>query len=238
LLEIGPGRGALTGELLQVTGRMAAVELDALLAGRLRERFAAAGLILFDQDVLQLEFSTVLAALGATADGRLVVAGNLPYGISKPVSQKLIRERGRVDRAVLMFQREVAERLTASPGSRSYGPLGVVAGLCYRIEKLFDVSPRAFRPMPRVTSTVTRWSAPATPAPTDDELARLRGVLRAAFAGRRKTLRNNLRVALADPARAERLLAAAAIEGELRAEALPPAAFQRLAELWDGSALL
>jgi 16S rRNA (adenine1518-N6/adenine1519-N6)-dimethyltransferase len=238
VLEIGPGRGALTGELVRVAGRMAAVEFDATLVAGLRQRFDGDRLVLFERDVLRLELGAVLSALGAAHDGRLVVAGNLPYSISKPIVQMLIRERSRIDRAVLMFQREVADRITAGPGSRDYGPLGILAGFAFRIESLFDLPPRAFTPRPRIFSTVTRWSPRHEPSLGEGFERKLRGVLAACFARRRRTLRNNLRSALADPSAVDRLLAAAEIDGELRAEAVPPAGFLRLAALWDETPLL
>jgi len=238
VLEIGPGRGALTGELIRAAGRIAAVEYDDALAEGLRERFDTAVLDLRVQDVLQLDFSDVAHALSAGRTGRLAVVGNLPYNISKPIAQLLIRQRDQVDRAVLMFQREVAQRLTAGPGSRDYGPLSVLAGFAFRIERLFDLPPRAFWPRPGVVSTVTRWSPAAGPPLAAEDERRLRGVLAACFSSRRKTLRNNLRGVFGDPARVERLLEAAGLEGRLRAEAVPPDGFSRLADRWDDASLV
>jgi 16S rRNA (adenine1518-N6/adenine1519-N6)-dimethyltransferase len=238
LLEIGPGRGALTGALLEAAGRLAAVELDPSLAARLRRRFDPDCLLLFEQNVLRLDPSAVLDALGATSGARLVVAGNLPYHISKPLAQMMIRERARIDRAALMFQREVAARLTAAPGSRSYGPLGILAGMAYRIELLFDLPPRAFSPPPQVVSSVTRWSVRESPPLTGEEEQRLRTVLAVCFARRRRTLRNNLRSRFGDEAHVDRLLAGAGIDGGLRAEAVSPTAFRRLAARWGESTLL
>jgi len=238
LLEIGPGRGALTNGLLRRCERMAAIELDPMLVARLRARIAEDRLLLLERDVLQTPLREVLQALGRSDGERLVIAGNLPYNISKPIVQKLIRERDCVSRAVLMFQREVAERLTASPGSRRYAPLGVLAGFVFRIEPLFDVPPRCFSPPPRVQSTVTRWSLADGPALGHDHEQRLRLVLAACFARRRRTLRNNLKSALGDESRVDDLLASADIDGSLRAEALAPSAFSRLATRWDPGALV
>ena len=154
VLEIGPGRGALTELLVESAGRIAAVELDPSLADALRERFDPTQLVLFRSDILEVELSRICERLESQ---RLIVIGNLPYGISKPVAAKLVREQAQVDRAVLMFQREVAQRLTARPGQRSYGPLGVLAGMAFRIERLFDLPPSRFRPPPKVMSSVTSW---------------------------------------------------------------------------------
>lgn len=238
VLEIGPGKGALTTDLVRAAGRIAAVEIDPALVSRLRSRFDADRLLLFEQDVLRLDPGAVLDALGTQAGARLIVAGNLPYRISKPVAQMLIRHRRRIDRAVLMFQREVANRVTAAPGGRNYGPLSVLLALTFRIEKLFDLPPRAFSPRPRVVSTVTRWQVRGDRSLNEEDERRLRTVLAACFARRRRTLRNNLRAVFGTDQRVARILADAGIDGGLRAEALPPADFLRLAALWDEAALL
>ena len=232
VLEIGPGRGALTAALIQAAGRVAAVELDHELARRLSERFSEDGLVVLERDILEIRLEHVLAALDRPTSDRLVVAGNLPYNISKPVAMKLVLEHARTDRAVLMFQREVAARLTAAPGSRAYGPLTVLCGQAYRIEALFDLRPTAFRPPPRVASSVTRWQRRAGGALDIGLDAPLRACLAAAFARRRQTLRNNLRAVLGSAAEAEELLTAAALDGDSRAEAVPPEGFVRLAQCW------
>jgi 16S rRNA (adenine1518-N6/adenine1519-N6)-dimethyltransferase len=237
LLEIGPGRGALTASLVDTVGRIAAVELDHELASALRHRFDPRRLVLIERDILKVDLGEVLRALDAPPGARLVIAGNLPYNISKPVAQKLIAERARIERGVLMFQREVAGRLTAGACGRGYGPLGILARRAFRVERLFDLPPRAFSPPPQVTSTVTRWCVRPGPL-TREEERRLRCVLAACFARRRKTLRNNLLVALGDATRADALLAAAALDGSRRAESLPAAAFGRLAALWEDPPLL
>lgn len=231
LLEIGPGKGALTVELVERAGRVAAVELDARLASALEQRFDPSELLLLREDVLRTDLGALPGRLGVDPGRRLVVVGNLPYQISKPVAMKLIRERDRVARAVLMFQREVATRLTATPGTRAYGPLTVLAGLAYDIEGLFDLGPNAFRPRPAVVSRVTRWRRRAAEELTAALEPSLRACLAACFASRRRTLRNNLRGAL-EAGEAERLLEAAQLSGGLRAEEVPPPGFVRLARLW------
>jgi 16S rRNA (adenine1518-N6/adenine1519-N6)-dimethyltransferase len=132
-----------------------------------------------------------------------------------------------------MFQREVADRLTAAPGTGAYGPLTVLTGRAYRIERLFDVAPGAFRPCPKVVSTVTRWTKRGDDALPDALISPLKAVLSAAFARRRQTLRKNLRAALrgGDHA-AVRLLAQAEIDGALRAEVISPEGFVALARAW------
>ena len=223
VVEIGPGRGALTAALLERIDRLVAVEIDRDLARDLAARFPADRLTLVEGDVLEVP----LASLAP----RATIVGNLPYNISKPFAMKMVRERAAVGRGLLMFQREVAERLTAVPGTSAYGPLTVLAGESFRIERVFDLPPGAFRPRPKVDSTVTRWT-PREGALRSDP-APLAAVLRAAFAHRRQTLLKNLRGALAggeDEARA--LLARAGLDGALRAEAIPPEGFVALARAW------
>lgn len=235
LLEIGPGRGALTGQLIERSLRIAAVEVDPILCSLLRQRFDSERLTIFEADVLHLPLSAVTRALGAPPESRLAVAGNLPYCISKPVASKLVRERRFVDRAALMFQREVAERITGRPGSRAYGPLSVLVGEAFHVTRLFDLPPSAFRPRPKVVSTLTLWIArPASDFPEPAE-APLRACLAASFAHRRQTLFNNLRAALGSDDLARTLLHRSGLDERLRAEAIPPAGFRALAEVWPVS---
>ena len=209
--------------------RVAAIEIDPGLVVELRERFAGADLRVVEGDVRERGLTTIAddAATGRAPSDLLVVA-NLPYAISKPVAQKIVAERAHVARAVLMFQREVAVRLTATPGTRDYGPLAVLCGQAYAIERLFDVPPRAFRPPPRVASCVTRWVRLEVGLDPSIEPA-LRACLTACFARRRQTLRNNLRAAVASPEAADRLLAGAGLDGTWRAEEVEPSGFLRLA---------
>ena len=227
VLEIGPGRGALTGEILNAATAMSAVEIDRDLASRLRSRYPEDRLRLIVDDVKAVSFEDL------AAPGPLVLVGNLPYNISKPVAMKIVLAHRYVRRAVLMFQREVALRLTAQPGTSDYGPLTVLAGHVFRIERLFDLPPGAFTPRPRVFSSVTRWLPLPTESLPEDVLPRLRAVLEAAFAHRRQTIGKNLRAAVpGGAAEAGSLLEAAGIDGGLRAAAVPPAGFTALARLW------
>lgn len=223
VVEIGPGRGALTEALLATGAAVTAIEIDRDLAGALTAR-GDERLTVVPGDVLAVPLSSLGRALA--------IAGNLPYNISKPVAMKLVAERASVARAVLMFQREVADRLVAAPGTSAYGPLTVLCGRAYAIERLFDLPPGAFRPRPKVVSTVTRWTPRAADALPDALVAPLMEVLRSAFARRRQTLLKNLRAALGDEGRARALLEAAGIDGALRAEAVPPDRFVALAQAW------
>lgn len=231
VVEIGPGTGELTAALLEAAPRVAAIELDPRMIEALRERFPAERLALIEGDVLAVPLAHAAAAAGASPAARVALAGNLPYNVSKPVTQKLVREHALVDRAVLMFQREVAERLTAAPGGRDYGPLGILTGTVFEIRRAFDLGPGAFRPPPAVRSSVTLWR-PRSDPPGAAELGRLRAALAAGFARRRQTLRNNLRAALGDAARAEALLEQAGLDGAARAETVDPPGWRRLAALW------
>ncbi len=233
VVEIGPGRGALTGTLVARAGRIAAVEVDRDLAPLLRKRFDPARLLLVEADVLSLPLERVGSALGFPPGTRLVLAGNLPFNISKPVASKLVRERDNVARAVLTFQREVALRLTASHGTKAYGSLTVLAGAAFRIERLFDLPPSAFRPRPGVVSTVTSWLPRPPEEFRDEEEQPLRNCLAVCFAHRRRTLWNNLRSALpGGEEQARALLAAADLDGRLRAEEVPPEGLRRLSRMW------
>ena len=132
-----------------------------------------------------------------------------------------------------MFQREVADRLVAAPGTAAYGPLTVLAGLAFRIERVFDVPPGAFTPRPAVVSTVTRWTRASGEGLVREIEMPLRGVLRASFARRRQTLLRNLREVLpGGEAEARGILSRAGIDGALRAEVVPPDGFVALARVW------
>jgi 16S rRNA (adenine1518-N6/adenine1519-N6)-dimethyltransferase len=227
VVEIGPGHGALTAGLVARFPCVAAIELDRRLVAHLKNEFGEAGLVVHEADVLSIELSSLRDLMGGA---RLTVVGNLPYNISKPIAMLLVRERAEIDSAVLMFQREVAQRLTASAGTRAYGPLTVLAGACFTIERLFDVSPGAFRPRPGVVSTVTRWRSRPDPLPEAEETA-LRTCLAACFTRRRRTILNNLRNALGDGA-ARALLKRTGIDGASRAEQLPPDGLRELARQW------
>lgn len=230
VLEIGPGLGALTIPLSRACARVLAVEKDPELHRMLGERLAAAGIDNVEPiagDILALD----LAELSRRAGGRLSVFGNLPYNISSQVVVRLIAGRAHVDRAVLMFQRELARRLRAAPGGRDWGRLSVLLALTARVRPVLRVGPVAFHPRPRVDSEVVeiRFLEEASfPPEAEASLFRL---VAAAFAQRRKTLRNALQAgfpALA-PGRLEEALAELGIDPRRRAETLAPADFVRLA---------
>ena len=225
VVEIGPGAGAITGALAARASHVLAVELDRGLAAHLRTQFAADKVTVLEQDVLNFDF----AAASAAAGERLAVAGNLPYGITSQILLKLAASHAALDRAVLMVQREVADRITASPGSRDYGLLSVTVQIYGPAENLFVLPPESFSPPPDVHSTVFRWRFAPRFAELGVEENSFLPFVRKAFAQKRKTLANNLRAAGISPTAVSAALAHAAIDPQARAEALSIEAF---AALW------
>ena len=216
VVEIGPGLGALTDALVERAGRIAAIEIDRDLAARLRERYAADRLALYETDALAFDFAT----LGAD----LRVVGNLPYNISSPLLFHLASFESRLRDIHVMLQREVVARMTAAPATPDYGRLSVMLQIRFRVTRLFTVPAGAFRPAPKVESAVARLVplGAARPAIVDEAL--FARVVAAAFGQRRKTLRN----ALASVA-GEASLRAAGVDPAARGETLSVADFVRLA---------
>jgi len=226
VIEIGPGRGALTRVLVAHAAQVLAIELDHTLIAHLRTEFSPDRVTVLHQDVLAFDF----AASSAQAGHPLAVVGNLPYYITSPILLKLAENHSVLNRAVLMMQREVADRVAAEPGSRDYGLLSVTAQLYGPVEKLFTLPPGAFSPPPQVHSTVVRWRfAPRFSALGIDNADAFQAFLRQAFAQKRKTLANNLRAAGFSSTDISSALAAAGIDPRIRAEAL---ALESFAALW------
>lgn len=224
VVEIGPGRGAISGTLAARAAHVLAIELDAELAAHLRTEFADR-ITVFEQDVLTFDFT----AASARAGGKLLVAGNLPYYITSPILLKLAASHAALDRAVLMVQREVADRVAAEPGSRDYGLLSITVQMHGPVNRLFTLPPSAFSPPPEVHSTVFRWRfAPRFEELGVEEASFLR-LVRQCFAQKRKTLANNLRAAGIPPATVASALNEAAIDPQARAEAL---SIETFAALW------
>ena len=225
VVEIGPGGGAITEALAARAAHVVAVELDHDLAIRLQVHFPPDRVTVVEQDVLQFDFKAASEAAGE----RLLVVGNLPYNITSQILLKLAASHQSLDRAILMVQREVAERITAGPGSRDYGLLSVTVQMFGPAECLFTLPPSAFSPPPDVHSTVFRWRfAPRFVELGVEEDSFLRFV-RKAFAQKRKTLANNLRAAGIPPVVASAAMARTGIDPRARAEALTIEAF---AALW------
>jgi 16S rRNA (adenine1518-N6/adenine1519-N6)-dimethyltransferase len=222
VLEIGPGRGALTGLLVESGARVVAVEFDRELVKPLRARFGGRGNFeLVEGDALEVDFCSLV---GPSERARVVA--NLPYNISTAILQRLIVQRLCVSLMVLMLQREVVARINAPPGSTERGYLTVLVEAYCEAEALFDVPPGAFRPVPKVWSSLVRLSVRERGPEVDDERLLWR-VVSAGFAQRRKTMLNNLRAAPEElSARVEAaggaaaLLEAAGVEPSRRAETL------------------
>ena len=218
-VEIGPGRGALTGPLLSKGAIVHAVEIDPALAQELRERFPHERLSVHQADALEFDYSALNVA-------GLRLIGNLPYYLSTPLLFRLLESAAGFRDMTVMLQREVAERLCAAPGSRRYGRLSVTAAVRCRAEPCFSVAPGAFEPRPKVHSMVVRL--------TPDSRYRIlrpdvfERVVRQAFSQRRKTIANALR-GLAD----REQITTAGIDPTLRPEQIPVAAYLHLSENLD-----
>ena len=224
VIEIGPGHGAITGLLASQASRIIALELDRDLAPRLRAFLGSDHVTVLEQDVLQFNF----AAASADARQKLAVVGNLPYYITSPILLKLAENAASLDRAVVMVQREVADRVCAEPGSRDYGLLSVSVQMYGPVERLFTLPPGAFSPPPDVHSTVFRWRfAPRFKELGVDETPFLQ-FARQAFAQKRKTLANNLRAAQYPADRIAAGLAGAGVPPQSRAEELSVEVLARL----------
>jgi 16S rRNA (adenine1518-N6/adenine1519-N6)-dimethyltransferase len=193
VVEIGPGEGALTQELARRCDRVIALEVDLELIERLRRRLP------------QVEVQRADArgwdygALVRPPEGRVLVVGNLPYSVSKPIVTALQAARQAIDVMALMLQREVAERLAAGPGGKVYGALSVLTQAGCDVELALRVPPGAFRPPPQVDSAVVRLTPRAESRVPEGLEARFREVVRAAFGRRRKTLPNALNEGLGIP---------------------------------------
>ena len=231
IIEIGPGHGALTGLLVERGARIVAVELDRELIPALMERFATReNFRLIEADALDLDFCREIEP---AASARVVA--NLPYYVSTPILQRLIEQRRCLREMTLMLQREVAARITARPGGKEYGYLSALVQFFCEAERLFDVPPGAFRPAPKVYSSVIRLRVRPQPAVLVRDEDFFLKLVPALFAQRRKTILNNLRAArerlgLGDEAQMARALAASEIEPSRRAETLSLIEMARLAE--------
>jgi 16S rRNA (adenine1518-N6/adenine1519-N6)-dimethyltransferase len=219
LVEIGPGPGALTRPLLERCAPLHVVELDRDLAARLRTDFPPDQLVVHEADALRFDFCAL-----APPGGKLRVIGNLPYNISTPLLFHLLDQGTCIQDMLFMLQKEVVDRMAAAPGGKDYGRLSVMIQWRLRVEKLFDVRPGAFTPPPKVDSSVVRLVPHAAPPIQVRDTAVFAHVVRAAFAQRRKTLRNNLKGLISGD-----ILAALDIDPQRRAETLTLAEFAALA---------
>ena len=228
VIEIGPGEGVLTDLLVKRTKRVIGVELDRVLAAQLRMRYATlTNVEVLESDFVTVDFSSMLGRrpgplhdLRPTKPETVDVIGNIPYYVTSDIVLRILALHRSVERVVIMVQREVADRIAAAPGSRDYGLLSATAQLYARAETLFTLPPEAFNPPPEVHSAVLRL----TMAPRFEELQVEEGpfiqLLKIAFAQKRKTLANNLKV-FYSASSIKTGLKAAGLRPDVRAEAVP-----------------
>ena len=223
VLEIGPGRGILTDALLDSSGLVVAVELDAALCAHLRATLRRrSNFRLVEGDALTFDYAQVPSPF-------LVVA-NLPYYVSTPLLFRLLEDRRRIDRLVLMLQEEVVARLAAAPGGRDYGALSIAAQFYCEVRQAFRVPPTCFRPKPQVGSAVVVLTPLPKPRVSVADEAFFFRVVRAGFAHRRKALPNSLRDEGFEGAPTAAALEQAGIDPRRRAETLSIEEFAALAD--------
>jgi 16S rRNA (adenine1518-N6/adenine1519-N6)-dimethyltransferase len=192
VVEIGPGLGALTRPLLERAGHLHVVEIDRDLIARLHQDYPAEQLTIHEGDALKFDFGTLPTPLK--------VAGNLPYNISTPILFHLSKYADRISDMTFMLQKEVVMRMVAEAGSEDYGRLSVMLQYRYNMARLFDVPPGAFRPAPKVVSSIVLMQPKPQSECTCADEALMARIVTAAFGQRRKTLRNTLREWLDDDA--------------------------------------
>lgn len=227
VVEIGPGRGMLTDLLVRRARKVIGIELDRVLAAQMRMRYAT----LSNVEVLESDFVTVewtsmvgrrpgpLHDLRPTQPETVDIIGNLPYYVTSDIVLRILEEHESIGRAVVMVQREVADRISAEPGSRDYGLLSATAQLFARVENLFTLPPAAFEPPPEVYSSVLRLTMAPRMAELQVEAEPFLDMLKLAFAQKRKTLANNLKGYFDDKA-TRAALKDAGVRPDARAEAL------------------
>ena len=220
IVEVGPGRGALTWSLLARAKDMDVIEIDRDLARSLSaDARAAAHLRVHVQNVLDTDF---IGLRGGGAPLRIV--GNLPYNISTPLLFRLLQQRAAIGDMHFMLQKEVVDRMAARPGGKDYGRLTVMLAAYAEVESLFDVGPGAFQPRPKVWSAIVRLRPAREPRFDIGDDAVLRMLVTAAFSHRRKTLRNGMKTLLTGED-----IEACGVDPNLRPETLSPAQFGLLA---------
>jgi 16S rRNA (adenine1518-N6/adenine1519-N6)-dimethyltransferase len=222
VLEIGPGQGALTKQLLLTGLPVLAVEIDRDLGAALQE-LDADNLDVVVGDVLRLNWSELLK------HPPYKLVANLPYNVSSQILFRVLEHRHNFSTLVLMFQKEVGDRLVAEEGTRSYGILSVLMQTWFRIEKVIKVPPQSFFPPPKVDSVVLRLEPLSEPAVTVDDEVMYKDLVKGAFAQRRKTLRNSLSGSGWDVTMIDHAFANTGIDSRRRGETLNLAEFAQLA---------
>ncbi|MBI4965142.1 MAG: ribosomal RNA small subunit methyltransferase A [Desulfomonile tiedjei] len=229
IVEVGAGLGVLTEELARRGANVVALELDSGFFSVLQERFAASHQVeLIHADAMTFDFQAL-----ASRVGKLRVVANLPYNISSRLIFTFLEHRDLFRSLHILLQREVAERFIAPPGTKDYGVLTVLLGVSSAVDLLFDIPAKAFYPVPEVVSTLVRVTFPDEPPVLVADARLLVGLVKASFAGRRKTLRNTLRN-FALPGLTPELLNEAAEDAGIdlgrRGETLSPIEFARFAD--------
>lgn len=229
VLEIGAGLGALTIPLAQAAKKVYAVEKDQQLIELLKTELLIRQITnceIIAGDILHIDLRQFTAA----AERKMTVIGNLPYNISSQILVKLIQSRQDFDRAIFMFQKELAQRISARPGGKEYGRITAMLRYCAEIKLLLNVKARAFYPPPKIDSSVIEIKFRPTADFASRDEKRLFAVIKAAFGNRRKTLKNALTASALpiDSQTALRALTAAGIDPSRRAETLEPAEFVSL----------
>jgi 16S rRNA (adenine1518-N6/adenine1519-N6)-dimethyltransferase len=227
VIEIGPGRGVLTDVLAPRARRVIGIELDRVLAAQLRMRYATrANVEILESDFVTAEFPSMVGRrpgplhdLRPTQPETVDIVGNLPYYITTDIVLRILALHRNIDRAVIMVQKEVADRIAAKAGSREYGLLSATAQLFARVDKLFTLPPEAFSPPPEVHSTAIRLTMAPRLQELQVEEEPFIAFLRLAFAQKRKTLANNLRGQY-DAAAVRAALKSAGLRSDVRAEAM------------------
>lgn len=227
VIEIGPGRGVLTDLLVQRARRVIGIELDRVLAAQLRMKYATRENIeVLESDFVTAEFPSMVGRrpgplhdLRPTQADTVDIVGNLPYYITSDIVLRILELHNHIERAVIMVQREVADRIAAEPGSREYGLLSATTQLFARVDKLFTLPPGAFSPPPQVQSGVVRLTMASRLEELQVEEEPFIAFLKAAFAQKRKTLANNLRGQY-EAAAIRAALKSAGLRADVRAEAI------------------
>ena len=228
VIEIGPGRGMLTDFLVRRARKVIGIELDRVLAAQLRMRYATLKNIeILESDFVTVEWTSMVGRrpgplhdLRPTQPETVDIIGNLPYYVTSEIVLRILEEHESIGRAVIMVQREVADRISAEPGSRDYGLLSATAQLFARVENLFTLPPEAFDPPPEVYSSVIRLTMAPRVAELQIDPEAFQAMLKLAFAQKRKTLANNLKGQYEDKA-IRSALKQAGVRPDARAEALP-----------------
>ena len=227
VIEIGPGRGVLTDVLVSRAKRVIGIELDRVMAAQLRMRYATrTNVEILESDFVAAEFTSMVGRrpgplhdLRPTQPETVDVIGNLPYYITSNIVLRILELHRNIERAVIMVQREVADRIAAAPGSRDYGLLSATVQLFVRVDKLFTLPPGAFSPPPQVHSSAVRLTMTPRLQELQVEEGPFLAFLKLAFAHKRKTLLNNLRGQYEDVA-VRAALKSTGSRADVRAEAM------------------